>query len=340
MIKYPKKLLDNDTVGITAISLSANLEKIDMAEENLKKYGLNVIETKDVRNESKNFISASDKQRAEEFVKLYLDDNIKHIIAARGGEFAIDIIPYLHKYKDDIEKNNVVKYLQGYSDISLINYYLTTNYNIATLHAENISDFSMKKYHESLLNTIKLLKGDFVNDEFIQDSFDKYQKEELEDSLEYNLTEKVKYKSIYEDNECTFSGRIIGGCIDVITQLIGTKYDNTVNFCKQFDEGVIWYIDNFGLDSLELYRRLLQMKNAGFFFNANGFLFGRTINDISNPDFTYEYALKKALGDLNVNIIYDVDIGHVPPQFTIVNGSYAKFEYFDNKGRLTQILKE
>ena len=339
MIKYPKKLLDNDTVGITAISLSANLEKIDMAEENLKKYGLNVIETKDVRNESKNFISASDKQRAEEFVKLYLDDNIKHIIAARGGEFAIDIIPYLHKYKDDIEKNNVVKYLQGYSDISLINYYLTTNYNIATLHAENISDFSMKKYHESLLNTIKLLKGDFINDEFIQDSFDKYQKEELEDSLEYNLTEKVKYKSIYKDNECSFSGRIIGGCIDVITLLIGTKYDNTINFCKQFDEGIIWYIDNFGLDSLELYRRLLQMKNAGFFFNTKGFLFGRTINNISNPDFTYEYALKKVLGDLNVNVVYDVDIGHVPPQFTIVNGSYAKFEYFDNKGRLTQILK-
>ena len=339
MMKYPKKLVDNDTVGITAISLSANLEKIDMAEENLKKYGLNIIETSDVRNEPKNFVSASDKQRAEEFVKLYLDDNIKHIIAARGGEFAIDIIPYLHKYKDDIEKNNVVKYLQGYSDISLINYYLTTNYNIATLHAENISDFSMKKYHESLINTIKLLNGDIINDEFIQDSFDKYQKEELEDSLEYNLTEKVKYKSLYKGNECSFSGRIIGGCIDVITQLIGTKYDNTINFCKQFDEGIIWYIDNFGLDSLELYRRLLQMKNAGFFFNTNGFLFGRTINDISNPDFTYEYALKKALGDLNVNIIYDVDIGHVPPQFTIVNGSYAKFEYFDNEGRLTQILK-
>lgn len=339
MIKYAKKLVDNDTVGITAISLSANLEKIDMAEENLKKYGFNVIETSDVRKESKNFVSESDSKRAEEFVKLYLDDNVKHIIAARGGEFAIDIIPYLHKYKDDIEKNNFVKYLQGYSDISLINYYLTTNYNIATLHAENISEFAMKKYHKSLLNTIKLLKGDFFNNEFIQDSFDMYQREELEDSLEYNLTEKVKYKSLYKDNECIFSGRIIGGCIDVITQLIGTKYDNTINFCKQFDEGIIWYIDNFGLDSLELYRRLLQMKNAGFFFNTKGFLFGRTINNISNPDFTYEYALKKVLGDLNVNVIYDVDIGHVPPQFTIVNGSYAKFEYFDNKGRLTQILK-
>ena len=310
-----------------------------MAEENLKKYGFNIIETSDVRNEAKNFVSASDSTRAEEFIKIYLDDDIKHIIAARGGEFAIDIIPYLHKYKEDINNCNVVKYLQGYSDISLINYYLTTNYNIATLHAENISEFAMKKYHKSLLNTIKLLKGDFFNNEFIQDSFDMYQKEELEDSLEYNLTEKVKYKIIYEGNECTFSGRIIGGCIDVITQLIGTKYDNTVNFCKQFDEGVIWYIDNFGLDSLELYRRLLQMKNAGFFFNANGFLFGRTINDISNPDFTYEYALKKALGDLNVNIIYDVDIGHLPPMWSMVNGSFGEFHYKNGKGYIIQDLK-
>ena len=41
-MKYPKKLVDNDTVGITAISLSANLEKISLAEENLKKYGFNI----------------------------------------------------------------------------------------------------------------------------------------------------------------------------------------------------------------------------------------------------------------------------------------------------------
>ena len=69
-MKYPKKLVDNDTVGITAISLSANLEKISLAEENLKKYGFNIIETSDVRNEAKNFVSASDSTRAEEFIKI------------------------------------------------------------------------------------------------------------------------------------------------------------------------------------------------------------------------------------------------------------------------------
>ena len=126
-MKYPKKLVDNDTVGITAISLSANLEKISLAEENLKKYGFNIIETSDVRNEAKNFVSASDSTRAEEFIKIYLDNDIKHIIAARGGEFAIDIIPYLHKYKEDINNCNVVN---GFAQLA------NTANNIASIPAK------------------------------------------------------------------------------------------------------------------------------------------------------------------------------------------------------------
>ena len=47
-------------------------------------------------------------------------------------------------------------------------------------------------------------------------------------------------------------------------------------------------------------------------------------------------ALKNALGTLNVPIIYDVDIGHVPPQFVLVNGSYATVEYTNEKTLLTQ----
>lgn len=339
IIRYAKKLEQGDTIGITAVSLSANLDKIDKAINKLKSFGFNVLETKNVRNNSSNFVSSNDEQRAKEFLELFFDENVRHIIAARGGEFAIDVIPYLHNNKEELKKAKDIKYIQGYSDISLINFYLTTNYNIATLNSGNISEFAMEKYYISLQDNIKLLKGEIDNNKFIQISFDKYQKEELEAGVtSYNLTEDVEYKILDEYNNAFFDGRIIGGCIDVITQVLGTRYDNTANFCNQFKEGTIWYIDNFGLDSLELYRRLLQMKNAGWFCNVKGFLFGRTINDISNPNFSYEYALKKALGDLGVRIVYDVDIGHVPPQFTIINGSSAKFEYSNGKGKLIQIL--
>ena len=51
------------------------------------------------------------------------------------------------------------------------------------------------------------------------------------------------------------------------------------------------------------------------------------------PEFFKEYFNK-----LSIPIIYNVDIGHVPPQFFIVNGSLATFEYKDGKGKLIQKL--
>lgn len=39
-------------------------------------------------------------------------------------------------------------------------------------------------------------------------------------------------------------------------------------------------------------------------------------------DYKMKYfdAIKQVLGDLDIPIIYDADIGHVPPQMPIVNG--------------------
>ena len=42
------------------------------------------------------------------------------------------------------------------------------------------------------------------------------------------------------------------------------------------------------------------------------------------------------LKELNVPVIYDVDIGHTDPQWTMVNGAFAEFEYKDGKGKITQ----
>lgn len=338
IIKYPEKLKKGDTIGITAPSCSANLEKLDIAIKNIEKLGFKIVETKSVRNQAKCFVSADGKTRAKEFIELFLDDNIKHIICVRGGEFLIDMIPYLHEYKNKIENLKNIKYVQGYSDISLLNFYLTTNYNIATMHAENINDFWMKNLEKPVLNILDVIKGNYINNEFIQENYKKFQLNEYEEGNYngYNLTEDVKYKILNKKGSFKVSGRLIGGCIDVITQLLGTKYDNTVNFCNNFNEGMIWYLDNCELSFLEFYRRLTQMKNAGYFENANCFLIGRTFVKESIDGFDMKVALKNALGTLNVPIIYDVDIGHVPPQFVLVNGSYATVEYTNEKTLLTQ----
>lgn len=342
MIRYPKQLKKGDMIGITAPSQSANFEKIDKAIDTLKVLGFKVIETKNVRNKEQYFVSSDGKTRADEFMSLYQNPKVKHIICARGGEFLMDMIPYLHEYHNLLRIIEPVKFVQGYSDNSLLNYYLTTNYNIATMHAENINDFWMEHLEKTQLNTIDVITGKYLGKEFMQDSFEKYQLNEYEDGnfQGYHLTEEVKYQ-LLGSKEKSFSvqGRIIGGCIDVITQLLGTKYDKTEEFISQFPEGMIWYLDNAELSFQEFYRRLFQMREAGWFENINCLLVGRSfVKEVVNQ-FSLEVALQKALGKLHIPIVYDVDIGHVPPQFVIINGAKAKFEYSKGKGRLTQIFE-
>lgn len=335
IIRYPRQAKEGDYVGITAISSAANLDKVEVAENNLKKLGFNIKETENVRTVYK-LVSSSGKERANQFMKLWEDEEVSYIIAARGGEFAMEMLPYLHEYK---EKLNTLapKWMQGYSDTSLINFYLTTNYNIATVHSQNLGDYAMRKLHHSLLDAINMVKLE-EGKEYIEESFYKFAKRDEGNDVEarYELVYDNEYKTLDGKKECKVSGRAIGGCIDVIKTVIGTPYDNVKNFCNQFKEGMIWCIENCELSVPDLYRTLWQMREAGWFDNVKAFLIGRTYSKDKVGEFTYQNAIEDALGSFNVPIIYDIDIGHVPPQITFVNGAYLEFEYKEGKGKFIQ----
>lgn len=341
MIRYPYKMIKDKIVGITAPSDTANLDTIDYSIHNIQNMGYNVIETDNVRK-NEGLVSSSGGKRAEDFINLWNDKKVGYIISARGGEFLMEMLPFLDKY-ENILKENPPKWVQGYSDTSLLLLYLTTKYNIATIHSENLGGYSLTdnidKNITKALTESRYLENGY---KFTQKSFEKYQIvefENLEDRVYkgYNLTEKVEYKYINGEKRVSFSGRIIGGCIDVISMLEGTKYDYIKKYVDSCAEGVIWYLDNCELSSMELYRRLWKMKELGYFNNTNGFLIGRTYSkDVEF--FTFKDAILRALEDLNVPIISEVDIGHVSPQFVIVNGSLGEFEYSNKKGILTQHL--
>ncbi len=330
MIKYPRPIKPNDTIGVTATSSGVvekeDILKLDLAISNLENLGFTIKETKNVRTNSK-FVSSSPEERAKEFMNLYQDNNISMIAQVRGGEFLMEMIPYLDK---NILKKSNPKWITGYSDSSLLNFYLTTNFNIATVTSMNIFKFGMPKLDPSLLLHLEVLKA---NDKIIQDNF-KYYEEERNLDNSFNLTKKVIYKSLYKEESITLKGRLIGGCIEAIATIIGTKYDNTTKFISEFPEGILWYLEDFMANPLDLYRLLWQMKESGWFQNSNGFLIGRTRALKEVEDFTYLDALHKVFDDLNVPVIYDVDIGHLMPTITIINGSLGTFKYKNHKGIL------
>lgn len=322
----PKFLEKDDVIGVTAPSAGyteqVDLTKLESAKFNLSEKGYKVIETDNVRKCEKGR-SATGKIRAEEFLSLMDDEAVKYIVSASGGDFLMEMLEYLDYEK--IKSNP--KWIQGYSDNTGLIYPITTICDMATVYSGNIGDYGMSLWHEGVKNNLKLLEGRGI----IQHEFDLFENEYVKKITGYegyNLTDKVEYEYISTNKAENFSGRLLGGCLDVLIMLCGTKYDKTVEFVRKYKEdGIIWYLESFDLSSARLQCALWQLKEAGWFEGAKGFLFGRPCFFREEYETDFNEAVKTALDGLGLPVITGCDIGHRPPRMTMINGLMAEVKF-------------
>ena len=317
---FPKYLKNGDTIGITACSCGVlgKIEKYEKSINNIKNNGFNIIETDNVRTGG---VVSSDKLvRARELESLFLSNEVNAIAIASGGDFLYDM---LDEVDFNILKDNP-KWLAGSSDPTSLLYILTTKYDIATLYSPcNMSGFSSDDLHQSYLNYFEILKGNLVK----QEKFPYMENSEVDDLFDQpnewlNINGNV-------DEE----GIVIGGCIEVLKDIIGTKFDNTLEFLEKYkDNGFIWYFDVFSMTSEGLYITLLQFKYAGWFKYTKAIIIGKVRFPNTFTDMKYEDAVKKVLPDMKT--IFNFDIGHVKPSFTMINGMKARVVSNDIEGSL------
>lgn len=345
-MRYPENLKNGDYIGVTAPSMGItgdkNNKRADNAIKKLEEFGYKVKETKSTRTMEKGR-STTGMQRAIELMELWNDSDIKSIICAEGGDFLCEMLEYL-----DFEKlkNSEPKWIQGYSDITNLGYVFTLNLDIATIYGPNFKSYGMRKWHESLENSLRLMK----KEEFIQNSYELHEEFtgwDNEEALveedpyeEYELTKKVNWLNLNGEPKIEFSGRCIGGCLDVVKDLMGTKYDKVKEYIQKYkNDGIVWFLESFETSTPGLYRTLWQMKNAGYFENCKGIIFGRPLIIREEYDTSYYEATKSALNDLNIPIIMDADIGHLAPQIPIVNGAILEIKSENGKGSIKNIFK-
>ena len=323
-MRYPEFLKEGDTIGVTAMSAGVgyHLDDYKKSINNLEKYGFKVCETRNVRVADK--VSSSGEERAIELDRLVNDKDISLVMCACGGDFAIEMMP--HIIDKSIEEN--IKWYAGASDPTSFLYYVTTKFDIATLYGFNAGSFDQNILHKSQMNFLDIIKGNIP----IQHSYDLYEKDKSLREDSYALTEVVKWESL--NGNCQFRGRLIGGCIDVLRDIIGTKYDYTKEFLERYNsDGIVWYFDNFSLGCEDFYRCLFQMKNNGWFNNTNGVIVGRVMYPSGfYNDFSYQVALKKIFGD--IPIIFNADVGHVCPKMTMINGAIIEVMVDSDKGNI------
>ena len=265
--------------------------------------------------------SNTPEERAKEFMQAYTS-NADAIISVGGGEMMIEILEHL-----DFEeiKSLSPKWFMGFSDNTVLTYTLTTICDIETIYGVNATRFYTKPLMCDSNDALKMLHG--------TTSFEGYPKFELEEKKEdrpFNLinfdTDKIITPYLYKE---PFKGILLGGCLDVLINICGTKYDKTKEYIsKHKNDGIIFYFEACDLNPLSFRRALIQLKNAGWFDNVKGFLIGRSYH--YNEELfgvTAESSVTDILGSLNVPILINVDLGHLKPSLPIRNGARATISY-------------
>ena len=336
---YPKFPEQGSSLGICAPSAGVGhkIKLFDKSLAALKSAGFDIIETASVRND--NIRSADAKTRGKEFNFLVNNPDVEMIVSAAGGDYNIEMLPYL-----DIETlANYPKWIAGASDPTNIMYYVTTKLDIATMYGFNAGSFDWDTLHEFQNNSFELMRGNTIK----QYSFDKYDSNTdfsisdivLEGDVNWQLSmpgidEIIDRSSPSESPKLIVEGRLIGGCIDCIAKLIGTPYDGTRYFVKKYPRK-IWFLDNFAMTSFDLYLTMMQMKYCGYFKGTKAIVFGRTLFP-DKSDEEYIAQLRQAIPD--IPFIWNADIGHVKPCFTVINGAYGRVTCAQGKGTLEQAL--
>lgn len=307
-MKYPRFLKKNDTIGITAISSGAGdkIKEVKISLNHLKE-DYRLIVTPNVYGGE--IVSSSKERRIKEFNEL-LNEDIDMLMNIRGGDFSLETIDKLD-FKKIVKKNLLV---QGFSDTTSLVYTLTTKYDYATLYGFNAKSYDSEELSKYQLDNLEFIKGNLIT----QKSF--------HDRNTYSINGDFKSKGI-----------IIGGCLDIIRFLLGTKEDATKIFINKYkDYNIIWYFDIFAMGSVDVYLTLLQMKRLGYFKYSDTFIFGSVLFPRVECELEYSDAYKKVFDDKN--IIVDANIGHVDPKFTVLNGSLATITFKDNELILKQEL--
>jgi len=355
-MRYPGFLKENGTIGFVAPSCGCGIEpyktEFELAQSKFRSMGYQLQLGPNCYESSGIGISNTPGKCGEELTEYYIRKDNDVLISCGGGELMCETMDFV-----DVEAVKAAdpKWYMGYSDNTNMTFFLTTICDTASVYGPCVSSFHMNPWHPSLQDAFDILTGAKakVNEEgetsITVRNYDGWEKESFKSAenpiVTYNITEPFRMKSYIGGKEVSesvaFEGRLLGGCVDCLINMIGTKFDHVKAFNEKYKkDGIVWFLECCDLNVMSIRRALWEMDHAGWFETAKGFMFGRPLcygQEIMGLD-AYS-AVTGILGKYNVPILMDVDLGHLPPMMPIITGSYGKVKAENNTTCVEMILK-
>lgn len=284
----PAYLHPGDTVGLMVVSSPVKHRpgETDTLLNVVKSWGVNVKCGKNLFKHDAKPFNVTDKERAEEFMEMVKDPNIKAIVFYRGGYGAIRTLEYLDF--EEIKKHP--KWIVGFSDVTT--YHLALQgIGMETIHGPMLSSYWVKRRPDSAAISV----GDAL----------------------FGRVDSYHIKPHPYNRLGEASGKIVGGNMTLISIAEGTPYSMPV------DDNTIIFIEEIGESMNAVDGMMQQLKKSGKLAKAKAVLVGNftDISDIEDPwEITPQELIKRYTDELDVPVVFGFPAGHGRPHLAIFMG--------------------
>jgi muramoyltetrapeptide carboxypeptidase len=272
----PRALRPGDTVGIVAPA--SNLKRTDLEAgcDALRRAGY-VPFYFDSILEQDLYFAGSVKRRAGELEEMFMRDEVRAILCARGGYGANYLL-------EELDLKNIgahPKLFIGYSDITTLLTYFHDAQGLVTIHGP-------------------MAAKDWAH----QDGVDVTSwKAAVSGTTAWDVPVNPDVTALV-DGEA--EAILYGGCLSILVASLGTPYEIKT-------KGTILFLEDLATKPYQIDRMLMQLALGGHLDHVRGIIFGEMLDcaQAANQGYTLQEVITRIVGDLGVPVAFGVRSGHV-----------------------------
>ena len=348
-IVKPEKLKQGDKVAI--VSLSSGMLGEDFCSHNieiglrrLKMFGLEPVFMPNALK-GIDYLRRHPKKRAQDLKTAFLNDDIKGIICAIGGDDTYRTLPYLMEDKEFTEAvRSRPKLFTGFSDTT-VNHLMFYRLGMQTFYGPAFICDLGEIGNEMLPYTKDAFSWYIQEENRMEISPSQVWYEERKDFSKAAVgTDRIVHKENHGfellQGEGKFQGKLLGGCLESIYDILtSSRYADEGEICEKYgifpdeDEwkGKILFIETCEeKPEPELFRKELEaLKKEGVFTAVNGVIVGKPQDEKYYGEYKQIYL--DVIDDPKLSVLYNVNFGHALPRTVLPYGAQAIVDVNEQK---------
>ncbi len=295
----PPVLVAGDTVGIVAPASNIKRADLEAGCDALRRAGYRPFYFDSVVDQDLYFAGSVDR-RARELEAMFIREDVKAVVCARGGYGANYLLEAL-----DLEKIKAhSKIFVGYSDVTALLTYFCDAGSFITFHGPMAAKDWAHDDGVDMSSWLAALAGT--------------------SPWEPNLGTGSGATGLVEG---TAEGVLYGGCLSILVASLGTPFEIMTS-------GTILFMEDVAAKPYQIDRMLMQLKLAGKFEGVRGIVFGemRDCLQTENQGYTLQDVIQRIVGPLRVPVAYGFGSGHVTARnITLPIGVRARLTVHDRQ---------